>query len=122
MEDPVKKRARRRKSYLANREKEIAAAAAWMAANPERVLASRKRRYWEDSEIQQRTKTRSILNKGVRAGRSARPDHCEECGSEGQPYKDGRAQIQAHHTDYSNPYAVTWLCRDCHREAHRELR
>ncbi|WP_201455553.1 hypothetical protein [Roseovarius indicus] len=35
---------------------------------------------------------------------------CEECGSD---------KSEAHHDDYSNPLAVTWLCRRHHRARHR---
>ena len=35
---------------------------------------------------------------------------CEKCGSE--------INIQAHHTDYSKPLKITWLCRKHHYEWH----
>lgn len=31
----------------------------------------------------------------------------------------GEIKVQAHHTDYSKPYEVTWLCKKHHGEAHR---
>lgn len=34
---------------------------------------------------------------------------CQECGA---------PKTHAHHTDYSRPLVVQWLCADCHREAH----
>jgi len=31
----------------------------------------------------------------------------------------GELKVEAHHTDYSKPYDVTWLCKKHHGEAHR---
>jgi Mg2+ and Co2+ transporter CorA len=42
------------------------------------------------------------------------PQPCERCGS--------AENIEAHHEDYSKILEVTWLCRACHLERHRELR
>lgn len=30
----------------------------------------------------------------------------------------GKSPVQAHHTDYSKPLEVEWLCKDCHRSRH----
>jgi hypothetical protein len=32
--------------------------------------------------------------------------------------RDGRSTIVADHEDYAKPFDVTWLCRECHTEAH----
>ncbi len=32
--------------------------------------------------------------------------------------RDGRSAIVADHEDYAKPFDVTWLCRECHTEAH----
>lgn len=36
---------------------------------------------------------------------------CEVCGAE--------SNIEAHHSDYSKPLDVNWLCREHHKEWHR---
>lgn len=41
-----------------------------------------------------------------------RPSNCEECKQE--------KKIQAHHTDYSQPLVVQWLCVDCHCNKHKD--
>jgi|TARA_R100001530_G_scaffold124374_2_gene92544 hypothetical protein len=38
---------------------------------------------------------------------------CEYCGIE---------KVEAHHEDYSKPLSVQWLCKDCHRELHKNKR
>ncbi len=38
------------------------------------------------------------------------PQPCQICGS--------HTQIEAHHSDYTRPLDVTWLCRPHHRELH----
>lgn len=40
------------------------------------------------------------------------PERCSRCGAE---------KAQAHHEDYSKPFAITWLCEPCHGARHREL-
>jgi len=39
------------------------------------------------------------------------PQPCQNCGS---------AESQMHHSDYSQPLLVEWLCRPCHLAHHRE--
>jgi hypothetical protein len=38
---------------------------------------------------------------------------CEVCGAE---------KAECHHSDYSQPAAVRWLCRRCHARLHAEMR
>ena len=37
---------------------------------------------------------------------------CAECGT-----TEGR--LDAHHSDYNQPLAITWMCRRCHTLLHR---
>lgn len=64
----------------------------------------------------------NILEKAIERGEVTRPTVCESCGDSGQSYRDGRAQIQAHHPDYNKPLDVMWLCKSCHHEWHRHNR
>jgi hypothetical protein len=60
----------------------------WRAKNPEKYHAH------------------NILYAAVRDGKLIKPDACEICGS--------KFHIHAHHTDYSKPLEVVWLCAKCH--------
>lgn len=53
---------------------------------------------------------RHIVKNAIRRGELTR-QNCW-CGEEGQ----------AHHTDYSKPYRIMWLCRKHHAEVHRKYR
>ena len=57
---------------------------------------------------------RSAVGNAIRAGTIVRPDTCSRCEAVGIP-------IQGHHTDYSRPLDVQWLCISCHADADRVL-
>jgi hypothetical protein len=59
----------------------------------------------------QRHYARSKINNAIKMGRLKRKN-CEECGVE---------NAHAHHSDYSKPFLVDWLCRTCHSDLHRLL-
>jgi hypothetical protein len=54
----------------------------------------------------ERERAKLTLNNAIRGGHVRRCTRCEECGE--------RGFIEAHHTDYSRPFYVTWLCKSCH--------
>ena len=49
---------------------------------------------------------RQALRNAVLLGTIRRPKRCEDCGDV--------VRVQGHHSDYSRPFYVTWLCRRCH--------
>ena len=56
----------------------------------------------------EKNRVRNIVNGAIRYGKLKRqPCWCGEVG-------------QAHHTDYTKPYQVVWLCRKHHAECHRK--
>jgi hypothetical protein len=54
----------------------------------------------------ERERAKLTLGNAIRAGYIRRCTRCEECGE--------RKFAEAHHSDYSRPYYVTWLCKPCH--------
>lgn len=59
-------------------------------------------------------KARDNLRMAVARGEIIKPKHCSKCNS-------SKYQIEAHHEDYLRPYDVTWLCKPCHHELHKDL-
>lgn len=60
----------------------------------------------------EKAKARSKVGNAVRDGKLVRQP-CRVCGA---------AKSQAHHSDYSRPLDVDWLCFKCHREhAHGQV-
>lgn len=96
-----------REYYQENRERILARVKAWVAtpagkAKRRTVEARRRRR---DSE---KVRARRAVSNALRDGRiSKRP--CEVCGL---------TAVEAHHTDYSKPYEVRWLCKEHHNAEH----
>lgn len=64
----------------------------------------------ETERYPDRVKARDKLRYEVSRGRIIRPTICQRCG--------GGGLIHAHHHDYSKPFDVEWICKDCHRSIH----
>ena len=58
-------------------------------------------------------KCNSAVSQAIKKGKMVRKDTCEHCGS--------NYLINARHPDYSDPYRVRWLCKDCHVGEHQAL-
>lgn len=71
---------------------------------------SNQRRYRKDPTKRSRYEARWAVNRAIAAGRLVRQP-CANCGA---------AKSQAHHSDYSKPLDVRWLCQPCHMKAHKE--
>lgn len=96
--DPVykAKAAKQQRRWLENnRDKHRARKLKWRANNPLQV------------------KAHIAVKDAIRAGKLRKKLSCK-CGS--------TEQIEAHHSDYTKPLKVKWLCRKCHIKLHCELR
>jgi hypothetical protein len=58
----------------------------------------------------EKVKAQKLLQYSARRGYIIRPDYCEECFISCKP--------QGHHSDYSKPLSVSWLCPRCHKKEH----
>lgn len=56
-----------------------------------------------------------LVRSAIERGKLIRPLTCARCGKQPNPTSDGRSAIHAHHSDYSKPLDVEWLCPSCHR-------
>ena len=54
----------------------------------------------------------AAVARAIKSGKLWRPLRCNQCLREGK--------VHGHHTDYSNPLEVIWLCPPCHRLEHPE--
>ncbi len=72
--------------------------------NREKVLALAKK-------YKQKNQARWKLRDMVRRGKIEPPVDCQNC-------KQKQKRIEAHHTDYSKPLDVLWLCVSCHKKEH----
>lgn len=52
-----------------------------------------------------------ITGNAIRDGLLQKPSICSKC--------DSSHKIEAHHSDYTKPLSVEWLCESCHKEWHR---
>ena len=63
----------------------------------------------------ERHAAREVYNRAVNRGELVRAGSCEYCGASG-------CRIDGHHTDYTKPLDVVWLCRKCHVAEHSNSR
>ena len=68
----------------------------WRKRNPEKVKVS------------------ALLRMAVRKSILYKPDKCSKCKR-----KIDKRGLQAHHSDYTKPLDVVWVCRKCHGFLHR---
>ena len=94
-----------------NREKIKAYKKQYRQLNREKINENKKQYCHRNPEKQ---KARYMLNYAVQSGKIHKPVFCSSCDSD--------KHLEAHHTDYSKPLEVTWLCRSCHVDLHRGLR
>lgn len=73
----------------------------------EAVLRSTKK-HWE------KQLARVKLGYQIKTGKIRRPETCKHCHK--------KKKVEGHHTDYSKPLEVDWLCRQCHVDADKQMR
>ncbi len=72
------------------------------------LLAQYERNSNPTSEDKQKRKAWNALYYAIRKGKMRKPCICEICGS--------AENTQGHHSDYSRPLDVIWVCQKCHAE------
>ena len=68
--------------------------------------------HWRQSHPKE-CKAHEQLRKAVSKGEIVRPDSCEKCRR--------RVRLYGHHTDYSKPLKVVWVCGSCHKLLHTSM-
>jgi len=87
----------------------------WRENNPDKVkkysrIAAKRAR----NKHPEKVKARLLVDYAIKKDFLIRPTECSKCGKEGR--------IEGHHEDYSKPLEVTWLCKKCHVELHKQTR
>ncbi len=85
------------------------------AKTPKRKLLNKRITDEDRANWPERYKARYTLTNAIRDGRIEKPCTCSRCREE-FPLR----RIHAHHTDYSKPLDVLWLCVRCHKLEHLE--
>jgi len=60
-----------------------------------------------------RQAARAKVNYHIAKGKIVRPKICPKCKK--------RKKTEAHHSDYTKPLKVKFMCRQCHAVIHRKL-
>ena len=86
-----------------NRERKNERARAWSHLHKDK-LAEKQRKYRRDNP--EKMRAQSLLNSYLQRGKIEKSTTCEICGKE--------CKTEAHHSDYSKPLDVIWVCKKCH--------
>ena len=113
----AQKRMKRKMFTRKDKDKEALAQRVYLENNREKVR-ERKRTREAASGYAVKPYTHKVaagvtLRRNVRMGRIVKPEKCESCGS--------KERLHGHHSDYSKPLSVEWLCSICHGKRHRVI-
>lgn len=108
--EEIRKRANARNKTPEERAKANARSRKWAKENRQRHYQNLKRH--RDRHPEKRMATQYVMW-GLRLGVLKKPDVCERCKM--------NIKLEGHHTDYSKPLQVMWLCRKCHLKEHNKL-
>lgn len=81
---------------------------------PERKQTAAEYQRVRRARFPEKNLARQRLMFAIKSKKVVRPDRCPECKAVGP--------VQAHHTDYSKPLDVVWVCFKCHREKYHGQR
>ena len=101
----AKERTQKQKEYKEKMRKE----------NPEKfdkIFHSSRKRY--RAKYHEKMVAHNKVNEALRTGKLERPTECSICHIKCIP--------QGHHSDYSKPLDVIWVCSSCHSKIHKEMR
>lgn len=116
--------------YLNNREKRDEQNKKWINNNIDKVREYRKNYYAiynktrkgkkliKESALKwklnnpDKTRCHYKIKHALKMGYIIKPKSCTECGA--------ITKLHGHHSDYSKPLAVEWLCPICHKQKHKE--
>lgn len=71
---------------------------------------ARKNKTMTIQEQAKREGARVVMYKALKSGEISKPLYCEGCGKQ--------RPLEGHHSDYSEPLKIDWLCKKCHVDLH----
>jgi len=75
------------------------------------TLNDRSQRYRKKNP--DKVSARNALHSAIRSGKIVKPEACQKCKTKGD--------VHGHHSDYSKPLSVEWLCRSCEVKADNKM-
>jgi len=96
--------------YIENQEKICLQKKEYRNNNKSKLRKIDNDRYYRDKDKRIAV---SKLKYAVDSGMFERPNKCSKCQIECKPH--------GHHTDYSKPLDVVWLCEECHLKEHGRM-
>lgn len=99
----------------ADREKRLEYSRSYWRSEEGREKREASKRSWRERN-REKMRAHSAVARALRKGTLVRPLDCEGCGG------NYTGKLEAHHDDYSKPLDVKWLCDECHKKRHIELR
>lgn len=107
--------AEKKRAILEARDKDkVRAADRRRNQKPQRRADQRRRSQKWEEDHPLAAKARYQFKNAVRDGKIVRPDTCESAD------ETCNGMIQGHHTDYTKPFEVMWLCQSHHARWHRD--
>lgn len=70
--------------------------------------------YYFTEEYKRKEKARRKTKQLIKKGEITKQNYCSLC--------DSKKNIEVHHTNYSKPSKITWLCKECHCDLHKKQR
>ena len=104
--NPIKTKQYRRKYYKKNYDKIADSIARWRKSKN----GQEYRRGWQ-AKNREKYSAHYKLYYQIKCGNIIRPTQCSSC-------KNESSRIEGHHSDYSKPLDVMWLCKPCHYKIH----
>lgn len=97
--------------YRANKKEALEKAKAYSQTDKGKAVRKLSATNYFNSEYGKRVhKARNKIQKALKSGKLIRPKYCSSCRSE--------VFVEAHHKDYSKPFEIDWLCKQCHENIH----
>jgi len=87
----------------------------WRLKNPEKIKEYGKKAAEKQRKlVPYKIKARLLVSYAVEIGILKKPTTCSQCLVECKP--------EGHHSDYSKPLEVIWLCKKCHIAEHKKCK